>query len=176
MRYEFKANMNAYLDDLGPATTMRTLADLIEFNNQNSDRELQYFGQEIFELSEEKGPLTDRAYRDALATAHRLSRDEGIDAVMNEHQLDAIIAPTGGPAWTTDLVNGDRFGGGSSTFAAVSGYPNVTVPAGMVFGLPVGMSIFGRAWSEPTLLRIAYGFEQVTQHRQPPTFLPTLEL
>ncbi len=175
MQYEFKANMNVYLEDLGPATTMRTLADLIDFNNQNRDRELQYFGQEIFEQSEEKGPLTDRVYQDGLATAHRLTRSEGIDAVMNEHQLDAIIAPTGGPAWTTDLVNGDRFGGGSSTFAAVSGYPNVTVPAGTVFGLPVGMSIFGRAWSEPTLLRIAYGFEQVTQHRQPPTFLPTLE-
>ncbi len=174
--YEFKADMKAYLDDLGPATTMRSLADLIDFNNQNRDRELQYFGQEIFEQSEEKGPLTDREYQDALVNAHRLSRDEGIDAVMKEHQLDAIIAPAEGPAWTTDLINGDHFRGGSSTFAAVSGYPNVTVPAGTVFGLPVGMSIFGRAWSEPTLLRIAYGFEQVTQHRQPPTFLPTLEL
>ena len=174
--YEFKADMKAYLDDLGPATTMRSLADLIDFNNQNRDRELQYFGQEVFEQSEEKGPLTDREYQDALANAHRLSRDEGIDAVMNEHQLDAIIAPAGGPAWMIDLINGDHYQGGSSTFAAVSGYPNVTLPMGTVFRLPVGMSIFGRAWSEPTLLRIAYGFEQVTQHRQPPTFLPTLEL
>ncbi len=174
--YEFNADMKAYLDDLGPATTMRSLADLIDFNNQNRDRELQYFGQEVFEQSEEKGPLTDREYQDALANAHRLSRDEGIDAVMNEHQLDAIIAPAGGPAWMIDLINGDHYQGGSSTFAAVSGYPNVTLPMGTVFRLPVGMSIFGRAWSEPTLLRIAYGFEQVTQHRQPPTFLPTLEL
>ncbi|MGH7555071.1 MAG: amidase [Longimicrobiales bacterium] len=179
--YEFKADIAAYLGALtaGAAATTgasapRSLADLIAFNERNRDRELTWFGQEIFEQAQEKGPLTDPAYRTALATCARLARDQGIDSVVREHQLDAILAPTGGPAWTTDLVNGDHFGGGSSTHAAVAGYPNITVPAGTVHGLPVGLSFFGRAWSEPVLLRIAFAFEQATKHRQAPQFLPSL--
>jgi amidase len=129
------------------------------------------FGQDLFLNAQEKGPLTDKAYLEALEKNRRLSRTEGIDAVMEQHKLDAIVAPTGGPAWTTDCVNGDHFGGGSSTPAAVAGYPNVTVPAGAVFGLPVGISFIGRAWSEPVLLRLAYAYEQATGHRTAPRFL-----
>ena len=174
--YELKADMAAYLATLGPSAPVRTLADIIAFNEANADREMPYFGQDIFIEAEEKGPLTEPEYLEAVADARRLSREEGIDAVMNEHRLDAIIGPTGGPAWKTDLVNGDHFGGSSSSPAAISGYPNITVPAGFVFGLPVGISFFGRAWSEPVLLRIAYAFEQATRHRQAPGFLPSLEL
>jgi amidase len=179
--YEFKADIAVYLGALSasaPATAgvtvPRSLADLIAFNEQNRERELAWFGQEIFEQAQEKGPLTDAAYRTALTACGRLARDQGIDRVMREHQLDAILAPTGGPAWTTDLVNGDHFSGGSSTLAAVAGYPNITVPAGMIHGLPIGISFFGRAWSEPVLLRIAFAFEQATRHRQAPRFLPSL--
>lgn len=127
-------------------------------------------------MAQAKGPLTDKKYRDALAKNHRLSRTEGIDAVIKKLQLDAIIAPSGGPAWTTDLVNGDHFIGGSSTPAAVSGYPAITVPAGMVRGLPVGITFFGNAWSEPTLIKLAYAFEQETKARKAPRFLPTAAL
>lgn len=173
--YEFKAGLNAYLARLGPGAPVRTLAEIIAFNERNAEREMPWFGQEIFLAAEEKGPLTDRAYLDALATARRLSRDEGIDVVMDRHRLDAIVAPTGGPAWVTDPVNGDHFSGSSSEPAAIAGYPNVTVPAGSVAGLPVGISFFGRAWSEPVLLRIAFAFEQATSHRAPPRFLPRVE-
>lgn len=174
--YELKADMAAYLATLGESAPMRTLADIIAFNEANAHREMPYFGQELFIQAEEKGPLTDPEYLEAVALARRLSRGEGIDAVMNEHRLDAIIGPTGGPAWKTDLVNGDNFGGSSSSPAAISGYPNITVPAGFVFGLPVGISFFGRAWSEPVLLRIAYAFEQATLHRRVPGFVPSLKL
>lgn len=174
--YELKADMATYLATLGPSAPVRTLADIIAFNEANADLEMPYFGQEIFIQAEEKGPLTDPEYLEAVALARRLSREEGIDAVMDEHRLDAIIGPTGGPAWRTDLVNGDNFSLSSSSPAAISGYPNITVPAGFVFGLPVGISFFGRAWSEPVLLRIAYAFEQATQHRRAPGFLPSLEL
>ena len=176
MRYEFKAGINAYLAGLGPDAPRKTLADLIDFNIRHRDRSMPYFGQEIFEGAQELGPLTEKEYVEGMATAQRLAREEGIDKVMDEHRLDAIVAPTGGPAWTIDLVNGDHFGGGSSTAAAVAGYPNITVPAGFVFGLPVGISFFGRAWSEPVLLKVAYGFEQATRHRRAPEFLPTLKL
>ncbi len=169
--YELKADLNAYLASLGPATRVRTLQDVIRFNEENKDREMPYFGQDLFLKAQEKGPLTDTAYVEALEKNRRLSRAEGIDAVMEQHRLDAIVAPTGGPAWTTDCVNGDHFGGGSSTPAAVAGYPNITVPAGAVFGLPVGISFMGRAWSEPVLLRLAYAYEQATRHRQAPRFL-----
>jgi len=172
--YEFKAGINAYLASLGPQAPVGSLAELIEFNERESSRQMPWFGQEIFLLAEEKGPLTDPPYLEALAEARRLARDEGIDRIMERHSLDALVAPTGGPAWTTDLVNGDHFAGSSSEPAAVAGYPNISVPAGFIHGLPVGVSFFGRAWSEPTLIRIAYAFEQLTAHRRPPGFQPSL--
>ena len=170
LHYEFKAGIRAYLDSLGPGAPVRTLEDLIEFNQRNRDRELCYFGQEHFLRAQEKGPLTNKDYVDALEKCRRLSRAEGIDAAMDKHQLDAIVAPSGGPAGTTDLVYGDRDIGGSSSPAAVAGYPNITVPAGDVLGLPVGISFFGRAWSEPVLIKIAFAFEQGTKIRKQPTF------
>jgi len=174
--YEFKADLNQYLASLGPAAPMKSLADLIAFNDQNKDREMPYFGQEIFLQAEEKGPLSSKAYLDALEKSKRLAGAEGIDAVVAAHQLDAIVAPTGGPAWTTDLVNGDHFGGGASTLAAVAGYPAVTVPAGSVFGLPVGLTFFAGAWREAALIRIAFAYEQATTHRRAPRLLPTADL
>jgi amidase len=174
--YEFKADLNKYLTSLGPASPVHSLKDIIAFNDAHASAELRYFGQEIMTMAEKKGPLTDAKYRAALARNHRLSRTLGIDAVMTQHRLDALIAPTGGPAWLTDLVNGD--GGtasapGPSTVTSVAGYPHITVPAGFANGLPVGISFFGRAWSEKTLLRVAYAYEQATKHRRPPTFAPT---
>jgi amidase len=170
--YEFKAGIEAYLAALGPLAPARTLKDLIDFNERHKEKEMPYFGQEIFLRAQAKGPLTDKAYQDALAASRRLSRTEGIDAIMNERQLDALVAPTTGPAHRTDLVYGDRDTGGSSSPAAVAGYPDITVPAGQVFGLPVGISFFGRAWTEPTLLKIAFAFEQATNARAVPRFLP----
>jgi amidase len=176
LNYELKAGMEKYLARLGPASPVKTLQDLIEFNNKNAQKEMPYFGQDIFIKAQEKGPLTTREYIDALEKNHRLARIEGIDAVMDKFKLDALVAPTGGPAWITDLVTGDHFGGGSSNAAAVAGYPNINVTAGHMFGLPVGISFFGRAWSEPVLLKVAYGFEQATLARKAPRFLPTAEL
>ena len=174
--YEFKADLNAYLAGLGEKTRSKTLKDLIRFNEENRDREMPYFGQEIFEKAEAKGPLTEKAYLDALEKDLRLTRGEGIDKTMDEHKLDALVAPTSGPAGLIDLVNGDYGVGGSSSFPAIAGYPDVSVPCGFFRGLPVGMSIFGRAWSEPVLLKIAYVYEQATKHRRPPRFLPTVDL
>lgn len=171
--YEFKAGLAEYLATR-PEQPHRSLADLIAFNAANAAREMPYFGQELFELAERKGPLTSPGYRKARQLCRRLARTEGIDATLARHKLDAILAPTGGPAWTIDLVNGDHFGGGSSTAAAVAGYPNVTVPAGMVHGLPVGLSFIGFRWSEPRLLRLAYAFEQATRARRAPAFRPSL--
>jgi amidase len=172
--YEFKADLNAYLKSLGPTAPVKSLADIIAFNEKDKAREMPWFAQEIMLQAEKKGPLTSKKYRDALARNHRMSRTEGIDAVMNKHRLDAIVAPTGNPAWPTDLVNGDHFTGGSSTPAAVAGYPNINVPAGYASGLPVGISFFGRAWSEPKLIAIAFAYEQATRHRAAPKFIPSL--
>jgi len=176
MRYEFKADLNAYLAGLGPDAPVKSLEEVIVFNEANADRELPYFQQEILLQCQELGPLSDPEYQEALAEAMRLSREEGIDAVMTEHRLDAIVSPTGSPAWTTDLINGDRYHMGSSGPAAISGYPNITVPLGFFTELPVTISIWGRAWTEPELLRIAFAYEQLTQHRAAPKFIPTLDL
>lgn len=174
--YEFKAGLDAYLARLAGDLPARSLAQLIEFNQHHGDREMPFFGQELFVRAQAKGPLTDRAYRRALETSRRLARTRGIDAVLRRHRLDAIVAPTGGPAWVTDLVNGDHFGGSSSTPAAVAGYPAVTVPAGFVSGLPVGITFMGAAGSESLLVKLAYAFEQATSVRRKPAFLPTADL
>jgi amidase len=172
--FEIKTDLNKYLAGLSPNVKYRTLADLIRFNEENRDREMPYFGQELFERAQKKGPLTSEAYKKALAKNHLMSRKEGIDAVIAKHKLDAIIAPTGGPVWPTDLINGDHFTGGYSTASAVAGYPHITVPAGFAFGLPVGLSFFAGAWSEPTLIKFAYAFEQATKARRKPRFLVTV--
>jgi amidase len=172
--YELKADLNAYLARLGPSAPVKTLQDVIEFNERNQQKEMQYFGQDLFLKAQAKGPLTDKAYLDALAKNHQLAGAEGIDALMDKHQLDAIVAPTGGPSWLTDLITGDHFSGGSSNAAAVAGYPNINVTAGLISGMPVGISFFGRAWSEPTLIKVAYSFEQATKARQAPRFLTTM--
>jgi len=174
--YELKADLNNYLARLGPAAPVHTLKDIIDFNERNKEKEMPYFGQDLFLKAEAKGPLTTKEYLDALEKNHQLSRTQGIDAIMDKFQLDALVAPTGGPAWITDLVDGDHFAGGSSSAAAVAGYPNINVPAGFFFGLPVGISFFGRAWSEPTLIKLAYSFEQATKFRKPPQFLPRVEV
>ncbi len=176
MLYEFKADLNDYLAGLGPDAPVKSLKDVIAFNQKNKKKELPYFGQELMVQAEAKGPLTDKEYLDALERCRRVTRAEGIDAVMDKHKLDALIAPTAGPAGLTDLLLGDHMRGGSSTVAAVAGYPSVTVPAGYVFGLPVGLSFFGRAWSEAKLLGLAYAFEQATKARKAPQFLATTDL
>ena len=173
MLYELKADLATYLG--GHSAPVKSLKDVIDFNEKNRSREMPYFGQDLFIKSEQKGPLSSKEYLDALALNQRLSRAEGIDFIMDKFKLDALIAPTGGPAWITDLVNGDHVAGGSSSAAAVAGYPNINVTAGYLWGLPVGISFFGRAWSEPTLLKIAYSFEQLTKARQKPKFLPSVD-
>ena len=155
---------------------MHTLKELIAFNEKNRARELQYFGQELLEKSEKKDALTSAEYQKHLADCRRLSRQEGIDAVMEKHRLDALICPTDSPAWPTDFVLGDHFLAGSSTVPAVAGYPHITVPMGFVSGLPVGVSFFGRAWSEPVLIKLAYAYEQASGMRQPPQFRPTVDV
>jgi amidase len=171
--YELKADLNAYLARLGPGAPVSTLQDIIDFNERNRQKEMPYFGQDLFLKAQAKGPLSEKEYVDALAKNHQLARAEGIDALMDQYKLDAIVAPTGGPAWLTDLINGDHSAGGSSNAAAVAGYPNINVTAGFVSSLPVGISFFGRAWSEPTLIKLAYSFEQATKARKTPRFLST---
>jgi len=174
--YELKADLNAYLARLGPGAPVRTLQDIIDFNDRNRQKEMPYFGQDLFVKAQSKGPLSEKEYLEALEKNHQLARTEGIDALMDKYHLDAIVAPTGGPAWLTDLVNGDHSAGGSSNAAAVAGYPNVNVTAGFLSGLPVGISFFGRAWSEPTLIKMAYSFEQAIKARQAPRFLNSIGL
>jgi amidase len=170
LQYEFKHDINAYLAARGPASPVHTLADLIAFDARETSREMPYFGQELFVQAEKKGPLTSTPYLTALAKCRALARTQGIDAVLRTNRLDEMVAPTGSPAWTSDPVNGDHFIGASSTPAAVAGYPSITVPAGEAFGLPIGLSFIGTAWSEPRLIALAYAYEQATKHRRPPSF------
>ena len=174
--YELKANLNAYFARLGASARVHSLKELIEYNEKNATSEMPYFGQENFLKAQAKGPLTSKEYLDALTLCRRMARKDGIDATMKKFKLDALVAPTDSPAWLTDLIDSDHFLGGSSTIAAVAGYPSITVPAGFVFGLPVGISFFGSAWSEPTLLKFAYAFEQATHARKAPKFLATAEI
>jgi amidase len=173
--YEFKADLEAYFASR-PGAAVRTLADLIAFNEKNAGREMPFFGQEIVEQAAKKGPLTEKAYLDALAKCRELTREKGIDAALAAHKLDALIVLTNGPAHLTDLVNGDSFSGSSSSPAAVAGYPTITLPGGWIRGLPVGVSFIGTAWSEPTLIKLAYGLEQALKMRRAPRFLPTADL
>lgn len=173
---ELKAGLSEYLARFAPGAEVRTLDDVIRYNERHRERVMPFFGQERFVAAQAKGALDDPAYLAALANGHRYAREEGIDQVLHEHRLDALVAPTGGPAWLTDLVNGDHYTGSFSSPAAVAGYPHVTVPMGFVHGLPVGLSFVGTAWSEPTLVRLAYAYEQATTHRAPPRFARTVAL
>jgi amidase len=174
--YELKADLNAYLARLGPKAPVRSLKEIIDFNVKNKKQEMPYFGQDTFIKAEAKTSLQSYEYLEALAKCRQLTRTEGIDAIMDKFKLDALVAPSLGPACLTDLANGDHWLGNSTTAAAVAGYPSITVPAGFVFGLPIGLSFFGRPWSEPTLLKLAYAFEQTTKFRKMPRFLATADL
>ncbi len=174
--YEFKPGLEAYLAGYAPHAPIKDMADLVAFNLKNSDKEMPFFAQEHLVKSQAKAGIGEKEYTDALANNHRYSRDEGIDQVMKEHKLDALVAPTGGPAWLTDFINGDHYGGSFSSPAAVAGYPHITVPAGYTNGLPVGLSFVGGAFSEAALIRMAYAYEQATLHRRAPRFPASVNL
>jgi amidase len=173
---ELKADLADYLATRAGTVPVKNLEEVIAFNESHRDRELRWFGQELFLQAQSKGDLKSGAYVEALAKCRRLSRDEGLDQILLAAKLEALVAPTGAPAWTTDLINGDHYVGGSSTPAAVAGYPSLTVPMGFIGGLPVGISFIGAAWSEPTLIALGYSFEQLVRQRKPPRFLPTAEM
>ncbi len=170
--YEFKADLNLYLASRG--AEVKSLADCIAFNRAHKNEEMPYFEQEIMEQAQQKGPLSEKPYKDALAANRRLARKEGIDAVLSKYKVDAIVGPTAGPSWLTDWVDGDRTDSGCASPPAVAGYPHITVPAGFKFGLPLGISFFGAAWSEPKLIKYAYAFEQARKARRKPEFLSTV--
>jgi amidase len=172
--YEFKSDLNRYLAGRGGA--VRSLADCIAFNRNHRSEEMPFFQQELMEMSQEKGSLDEKEYKEALAVNRRLTRKDGIDAVLSKYKLDAIVGPTAGPAYVTDLISGDRTDSGCASPPAVSGYPHITIPAGAKFGLPLGISFFGAAWSEPKLLKLAYAFEQARNARRKPEFLATVNL
>jgi amidase len=178
LSFEFKTDLNVYLASRGRRSGVRSLEELIEFNEENRDRVMPYFGQENMAAAQSRGSLSSRAYRQALAVSRRIARSQGIDAVSRAHRLDAIVTPSGGPAWLIDLVNGDAdsWDTSSTTIAAAAGYPHLTVPAGYVHGLPVGLSFFARAWREGTLIRLAYSLEQATRARRPPAFAAHADL
>jgi amidase len=174
--YEFKPGLEAYLAGYAPHAPIKNMADLVAFNLKNGEKEMPFFAQEHLVKSQAKGDLGEKEYTGALANNQRYSREEGIDQIMKEHQLDALVAPTGGPAWLTDFINGDHYGGSFSSPAAVAGYPHITVPAGYTNGLPIGLSFVGGAFSEPALIRMAYAYEQATLHRRAPRFPATVNL
>jgi len=174
--YELKADLEAYLAEFAPGSSIKTLKDVIDFNASNAAREMPFFGQEHFLRAVAKGGLDSKEYRDALENNQRYSREEGIDKVLKEHRLDALLAPSNGPAWLTDFIKGDASGGSFSSPAAVAGYPHITVPAGQAHGLPAAISFVGTAWSEPTLIRFAYAYEQASKQRRAPTFAKSVNL
>ena len=174
--YELKADLNAYLAEYAPTAQVKNLADVIAFNEAHRSQEMGYFGQEHFINAQSKGDLNSAEYRDALANNHRYARAEGIDQVLQEHKLDALVAPTGGTAWLTDFINGDAYGSSFTSAAAVAGYPHITVPAGLVRGLPVGLSFVGTAWTESALIGMAYAYEQASLQRRPPTYVKSVNM
>jgi amidase len=171
---ELKADMAAYLEEWAPGAPVRNLADIIAYNEEHKDRVMPYFGQEHFVNAQKKGGLDSKEYLEAIANNHRFSRAEGIDKALNDNKLDALIAPSGQPAWLTDFIKGDASGGGFTSPAAVAGYPHITVPVGQVQGLPCGISFVGAAWSEPRLIALAYAFEQASRARKPPAYVKTV--